>query len=437
MTKTTLRSIRHFYPGSLIKGICTFIAFSFINCFDEWTFSSRLFLSYYFIIWASRIFLKAWKDNRPTRHSLMDALLVPYKKKEHNQIQFILLIISFYSIFSCMNICYLISHQSIHLFFPVMYRMMILGGIFLASVILSHYVIQKKYQIMLNVIAVFYGLIHSFSYQLEFNQFFDGYRPSGFILGSLIAIACIVWLDQDDSPSKKLHIPAVSKNTRGILTLSKMPIIKDTPINGAFGFGISSYTIFYMVRGLFRAIERIERNQGLTYFNWTNVFWILLFITLISSVHSLKTIYISKSMLRIVPVRKAQLFNAAVFKALWLPVMTQVLCAGILWITQHEYPVSAFFLSEHPYEILLNGLYLAIVPSSVYLICFSVYASENRFASVFLIIAACILGSISFAVSSLILMDLMPGKIIILILLTIVPHIMAFYLHYKMQNIHS
>ena len=436
MTKTAQRSLRHFYPGSSLSfflGLVFLVAFS---CFEETLIITRCLICYLFIVKTQKIYLKAWRNNRPTHESLLDALLVPYKKKEHNRIQFLLLSLFFFGVLMIHTITYaFVSKYSGNECLMLTLNTCILGSIVFFSTILSHHVSYQPFKTGLIFFSVFYTAILS----IALPESLDSLLNETFTAAAALMIPVIYLTDKWDRRKAvpDLTVPAISNNLKGILTLSKMPIIKDTQINEAFGLGISGYAIYRLGRTVLRSISSVSEQVQTSGISWNALFWMLVLITLISSIHSIKTIYISKSMLRIVPVKKNQLFTASVFKALRLPVLVQCLCCILLYLIKDVYPITSFFKASHPYEVLVNGLYLAIIPSAVYLICFCVYASENRFTSFFLWIILAILTGTCFAISSLLILDTLPGRIIILIMLILIPHLSAFYLYRKMQNIHS
>lgn len=441
MNKNTLRSLHHFYSESVLGLVLSLLGYVCLCCFENTVFSARFCFSIWIMIYSNRLFMKAWKNNKPTHHALLDVLLVPYEPKKHRFIQISMLSLVWISTFSCMNLAYLITHQKLHLVIAIFYRTLILGGLSFVCTLLSSQATQKKYSLMLVVLAVFYALAHAFSYDLEvMDIWFNGWMPSGLVLASILFAGLAYWLDATSDTEEKYSpsVPVISNNINGILTLSKMAIIKESSPKEAFGIGISLFTIYRLINIILDTFSHAANPTAFGFsFNWLTVSGILFLISLILSIQALKSIYVTKSMLRVVPVRKHQLFHAAVEKALLIPTIILLICTAALWLMKDVYSVEQFFLAAHPYDLIVNAAFLMILPASTFLICFSIYASENRFASAFLLFAAAIAAWISYAVSSLVLLDSLPGRIAILALLYTVPHVLSAILYHKLQNIHS
>lgn len=430
MSESIKKSIRYFLPEStfvILFLIVLLIIFGGINQFSA--LSTRFVYAWIIIHKAEQIFPVAWDDNQRTATPLMDALLVPYHRKQHCIIQIVSLCLLFYVPQLLMNIVYVLVHQmplaeTVNVFVNhLCYSMM-----FLICVVGAEHVISKGTRLTLQIFSIFWGLACG----CIFTELL--------IPNLLIAFLPIVLIILGRRKEKqKIETPkTIQNNLFGILKLSKMHIIKERPVAESIGYGISFFWMYRLIQRTILLIGTAFQNYSFSeLLDMNGLILLLIPVTLTTSIGAIKRIYTSKNMLRIIPVKKKDLFTAAAYLGLRVPVVIQLISVMYVWIFAKQGDFSSFFSSTHPVEIIIHGLFLAVLPTCIYLFCFIVHAREDRFVTAFLIVLAMITAAGSYMIFNITTGDAVLGKAAGLLIMTVSSHLLAWTSYHNMQNIHS
>lgn len=425
------KSICYFFPENpFVFFFLLLICFLFAALDQGYgLFTSRFILGLFTVTQSERLFVMAYQDNKRTNTPLMDALLVPYHSKDHFIHQTMLLSLSLIvpvvmiDIMSC-----ILQHWTMPVFFTICFNHLFQSCVILVSSIAAQFATKNSKRLFYQIISIGFVLTLC-TVQSAIKLHFLVILP---ILGLMIL------LDFNETKAKQEEsLPVIKNSLSGIFTLSRMQIAKEKTTGMALGMGISAFWIYRFIFQLIDLFFLKTMVNPAAFFTWIDVLFVLILVTFFSSRYAFKRIYSAQNMLRVTPIKKSDLFQAASFMGLIIPFVLQAVCVICLWCVRSIIDLNVFFQSSHPYEIIVHAMYLATIPVCIYLICFIVHARNERFTTAFLIGILLFFAGIAFALISFLLQTTFVAKVIFLILLLLGSHLMAFLSYHRMQNIHS
>jgi|GEM_PF-6858392 len=383
---------------------------------------------------AKRAFPKANLHHRSTQIHLLDALVVPYNKKRYLCVQVLLLAALTLPVMLLMTLVSYLGHSSLYPeLVPALCDTFIYALLFLLPLMVSH-LSKDSTSSTLSLIIAF---IFSLGYVLP--QFFPLYSLLTLLLALCVPLLLVIdklQLTPKKEPREKTpSIPEITKNQKGILTLSKMSIVKQGEVLETFGTGSFGYLFYYLYRTVRDvATGRLQLNQV---FTWRTVLFILVMLSILSSIIAIRRIYIAKNMLRVVPIKKGILFSACSSLALRPIFIAEIAILAVSYLLHAESGFVLFFNTTHPIESIVHGLLIVSVPIAVYLISFTIYASKDRGLIGVLLVMLGLLGAYSFGFATVLTQDALSAKIIFLIVICTLPYCAAAISLKKLVNIHS
>ena len=434
MDKTTRRSILSFLPENPFFCLFVMILLVALNFAAGWnTILMRGLWCFFFLIHAENVFPRAWKENKSTLVPLMDALLVPYRKKHHFLIQSVLLCITQFVMTILLNFAYSVTLSLSHAQTLELYSSTMLSSVFILFFVIFAGITKDA---VFRTVSYIAAVILIFDYSMPFYSFLTNYALAGFILLVIGLILAGFYFRKEASTQNEEITPVIDKNLKGILTLSKMKIIKEKPVLRTIGTGLYGYWLWRFAFNLIRLLSLGDYVSFSSMFNWFEICIVLAIISLLLSHNAINRIYVSKNMLRVVPVKKSDLFSACTLMAAIPIVLMHLFIAVLAAVMTSMAGTEAFFSSTHPVEIIVHGLMVAVIPYAVYLLSFSVHAFYDRGLSMFVIGFLALLSLYVGGWITAFLGDSLMIKIILLAAFLIIPYITAWIGYKKMENIH-
>lgn len=379
----------------------------------------------------NQAFIKSWSENRETRTSLFDALLVPCNQKLYIYVQIAVLTL----VHLIVSLIFFVIYRKTHLQHPLTFQadalnMMIQSLGLLLSLFFSHITKAKKDSHLYNACAVAFGAI----YLLPNAEFDISPLFSIALFAVLIVIALLDFIDTKKTNETQTHSTHISNNLKGLLVLSRMQIVSEKYTFDYITQLMQYFFISYVIRILIYAFDNSANVFDVL--QWQIICFMLCLLSAFSSFSSLNRIYNSKSMLRIVPVKKGELFAAFAFlaNAPWLLLLTVAVATSMVVYAQTG--IHLFFMSSQPLEIIIHALYLITFPYTIFLLCFLYHTQKDRTMYVIGLFFVLIVGGILVMFFSQVAKNTIIDEAVLLVSCWTIPLLLAKNAYDKMENIH-